>query len=65
MRSQAVLVESCEDVIDDRVLGLGEQERLKEGRLRNATEADAPERTNHGAAAAGRYPNRRWFPPPL
>ena len=36
MRGQAVLVEQFQDVVNDRVLGLGEQLRLREGRLRDS-----------------------------
>jgi len=36
MRSQPVLVEQRQDVVDDRVLGLSQQVRLREGGFRNA-----------------------------
>ena len=36
MRGQPVLVQQRENVVDDRVLGLGEEVRFREGRLRHA-----------------------------
>ena len=36
VRGQPVLVQQRENVVDDLVLGLGEEVRLREGRLRNA-----------------------------
>ena len=36
MRGQSVRVQQLQHVVDDPVLGLGEQVRLREGRLKNA-----------------------------